>query len=354
MLSQSKIKFGSFFIFSIISVGLLIQNGLFMLENRDVSYREVQLTDLNSKIAQSQETQKRLFNEIQELIKKHASLGEVVSQLQNTERVLEESKKQNQELHQAYNILQSKISEANSKKNAVELDLAKVSRELNAKNDELISRQSDYLELKAIQDSLKDLKAQKVEQEMQFNSLQTKSRQISDKIAQQQTELEDLQTLSLKLESSKKELVNLEQKKNLLIQELKDNQSQLNDLANKKSNLQEKLIEQQATFASLQTQSNVLKETILKQQQTAGRLEQLESTLLARRSELGKLEEEHQNRLSKNNDEIKNYNQKIVDLKEILARENQALSSLKTQIKQQQAILEELKLTQSDSEFTGP
>ncbi len=363
MFSHSKIKFGCFCIFSIISAGLLIQNGLFMLQNRDVSHREKQLTDLNAKIAHSQETQKRLFDEIQELVKNHVAIEEKVSQLRTTAQTLEETKNQNQQLQQSNLQLQSKISEAHNKKNAADLELAKVSIDLNSKNEELRSKETEYLQLKALQDTNKDLKIQKVEHEIQCNSLLAKSKQISEKIAQQQNEQEDLQKSNLKLESSKKEIANLEQKKSLLNQELKDNQTQLNELTIKKNNIQDKLIDQQATLASLQKQSNVLKETILQQQQLAGRLEQLESTLLARRLDLGKLEEEHQNRLSMNADEIKNANQKIFDLKETLSSENQALNVVKTQVKQQQMMLEDLKttfyvleakknkLTQTESEF---
>lgn len=367
MLSHPKVKLACFIIFSIISTGLLIRNGLFMLEERDVSHKEEIIKELNNKIIATQLDQKRLLNELPDLAKKHSTLEKEVFQIRNETKALEITKdnltKQNELLKQSNIELEKYNSELQNKKNKIDLELAKVSKDLNSKNEELESKQSEYTQLKVAQDLNTSKKKQKAELDVYCASLEANSKQLSEKIAQQQKELEDLHKLSLKAESTKKELANLESKKNTLTQELKDLHTQLKELTTQKEFAQTSLREQQGVLESLKNQSNALKETKIQQQLLTGTLEQLESTLSNKRLELGKLQEEHRNYLSKNTDEINYNNQKISDLKSNLAKESETLNLTTAHIKHQQRVLEELKnsiqmleekrfqLSQSDNGF---
>lgn len=347
MTSHYKIKFACFFIFSIIAIGLVILNGFLMLENRDLSQKETLLTELNAKIGISQASQKRFYEELPELEVKHAELKKKVSDYRTAVQALETSQNtlanENQQLELSKKQLNKEIYEAQDKKIEADTALANLRLELSAKNEEIRSKESELSQLKAMQDTNKNLKKQQTEIEIHCSGLQAQSKQLNEKIKQQQKSLTDLEKENIELEASKNEIRNLDQKKRLVAKELIENQTQLNELTTQKNSIQDKLIDQKAILASLQNQIRELKETALQQQQVTGRLEQLESTLSARRMDLGKIEEEHQNRLSKNAAEIKNANQKILDLEAALLSEKQALGDIKKQIEQQQILLKSLK-----------
>lgn len=320
-----------------------------MLENRDVSYRERLLTELSTKIGKSQTVYKRLYDELPELEEKHAALDEKVSQHQAAVRTLEATQsalaKEKQQLNQSNQQLRNDISEAQNKKKTVDAALATVRLELETKIEELRSKDTEASQLKALQEANIGLKKKKAEYEIQCSSLQAQSKELSEKIVSQQKELGDFKNIGFELEASKNEIRNLDQKKRVLVRELADCQNQLSELTTQKKDILDQLLDQKSGLASLQNQSKDLKETILQKKQIAGRLEQLESTLLARRADLGKLEEEHQNSLSKFAAEIKISSQKVVDLEATLISEKHVLNDVKKQVEQRRIELEILNTT---------